>query len=333
MNYSAEEHIQIVAAVDRCGSINKAAIDLQISRWKAQQIFKEATNGGIERPQIVSPDITIEELKRRRFEDFNKLRVAANQEKMIDIRVNEFRPFGVALIGDPHTDNEGTNLEKLYGDAETIRDTDGLYAINVGDNNDLWTRRLSHLYAKSRTTERDGWRLTQDLLETIGDKWLALMMGNHDLWGGDRDILKWFMEERNWTSSGYDLRLRLVMSAYTYRIWLRHDFAGHSMWNKLHALVKARKFSKMGFDLLVCGHRHESGEYAEYDPEDNIFWRAIRTCGYKEIDEYATACQYMSDAALSCPVVIIDPNSSNPIHSSFVVPTPQIAATILDAIR
>lgn len=294
-------------AVERLGSINKAAAELGISRSTAQRMAKKA----FEVEDLVSEDIPLEELKRRRFEDFERRRAARTARSLIRIKVADDLPLGLAWFGDPHLDNDGTDLKQIYRDADIVRETDGLFGMNVGDNQDLWPGRLMRLYADSTTKASDGWRLTEDFIKTVRD-WMAIVWGNHDCWAGPNDPLKFLTRNYVPIRERYDVRIVLEFpNGREIRIWLRHNFEGHSQWNLMHGLVKQAKLGAP-FHLFVAGDKHVAGHHAEYHSDTAIFWHALRVGSYKKIDSYADALNLRDANTFQCPVTIIDPQANSP---------------------
>lgn len=305
---------ELLEAVDRLGSINKAAAELGIARSTAQARYKiamELADEPFTVPPLTSPEEPIEELKARRFRAYKRMKKAHDERKLIRIKMNTMAPVGLAWFGDPHVDNDGCDLGLLYEHADIVRETPGLWGMNVGDNQDLWVGRLMRLYAESSTKASDGWRLAEDFIRTTRD-WLALVWGNHDHWQGAGDPLKKIADSYFPVHHGYDVRICLEFpNGREVTFWMRHDFAGHSQWNELHGLVKAAKMGAR-FNMFVAGHKHTSGHHCEYSDESGIFWHALRTAGYKFIDSHAQALGFRDTNVFQCPVSIIDPEASNP---------------------
>ena len=261
-------------------------------------------------PQLSSSELPIEELISQRIK-LSQRKIKAHKDRhLIRIKVKENAPIGLAFVGDPHTDDDGTDLEKLFEHADIIRETDGMWGVNVGDNHNLWVGRLMRKYADQASTMKDGWRITEELIRRV--PWLALIKGNHDHWTGGSDPLEWIVRDLSAVFEPYDVRICLVFpNGFEFKIWLRHDFPGHSQWNDLHALVKAGKMGSP-FDLFVAGHKHTSAHHAEYNFERGAFWHAVRCGSYKMVDDYPQQLGLRDGNIFQCPVAIIDPNAKNP---------------------
>src|SRR5262245_62106485 len=98
---------------------------------------------GFEVPELPDPGPTAAELLERRTQDFHRKARAAEARRLIPIKVTVDGPIGVALFGDPHVDDDGTDIAKLQRDVETINRTPGLFAGNVGDYRNNWIGRLA----------------------------------------------------------------------------------------------------------------------------------------------------------------------------------------------
>jgi hypothetical protein len=82
---------------------------------------------------------------------------AAEARRLIPIRIKVDGPIGIAHFGDPHVDDDGTNIELLEQHVKVVNATDGLFAANVGDYRNNWVGRLARLWADSRRVRRNRW--------------------------------------------------------------------------------------------------------------------------------------------------------------------------------
>jgi hypothetical protein len=221
----------------------------------------------------------------------------------VDIRIDG--PFAVAHFGDPHVDDDGTDIGQLERDVEIVRKTEGMFGANVGDLQNNWVGRLSHLWGQQSTSAREAWALTEWLVKSID--WLYLVGGNHDCWSGEGDPLKWMMDSQAGVFEAWGARLNLrAPNGKCVRINARHDFAGHSMWNQVHGPAKA---IQMGWrdHILTCGHKHTSGYNVLKDPSSGLISHAIRAAGYKKRDRYASEKGLPNQNIFPTAVTIIDP--------------------------
>lgn len=139
--------------------------------------------GGDQPPRVTypdSPDISYEELLARRVEDFERKRRYEESRKLIHIRVEDTLPIGILHFGDPHLDDDGTDVAQLMRHVDIVKSTPGLYAANVGDTRNNWVGRLSHLYSQQGTSARHAVILAEGFIKSLAGKWLYIVGGNHD---------------------------------------------------------------------------------------------------------------------------------------------------------
>ena len=133
-----------------------------------------------------SPELPIADLvadRKRRFE----LRSAhEDARKLIPVTVRSLQPIGILHFGDPHIDDDGSDISLLEEHARLVRETPGLYGATVGDITNNWIGRLAHLYSQQSTTACEAWRLAEWFIGEVRD-WLYLVGGNHDAWSGAGD--------------------------------------------------------------------------------------------------------------------------------------------------
>lgn len=134
----------------------------------------------IEVPILPDGKIDVRELIERRKSAFARKDSAAQARKLIPVRVRGNEPIGITLLGDPHVDDDGTDLGSLERDIRVIQRTDGLYAACVGDVQNNWVGRLAKLYGEQETTTSQAWQLVEWFVEELRGHWLFMVHGNHD---------------------------------------------------------------------------------------------------------------------------------------------------------
>jgi len=234
---------------------------------------------------------------------------AKNHERLVNVKINIDGPIGVAHFGDPHIDDDGTNIAELLMHADLVQNTEGMFAGNIGDNQNNWIGRLARLYGEQSTSAKESWRLTEHFISKVD--WLYLVGGNHDAWSGAGDPLEWICSQSNGIFNNNGVRLNLIFpNKKEVRINARHTFAGHSMWNTAHGLSKA---IQMGWrdHVLTAGHTHVSGYQVLKDPSTGLISHAIRIASYKELDRFAEEKGLPDQNIFKCPVTIIDPTKAD----------------------
>jgi len=293
------------------------------SQWLRARAW--AANRGLHIPELViSPEVqvdppkkpfelpdlpdelpTADELRDRRKKSFARKRTARDARQMVGVKITIDGPYGIAHMGDPHVDDDGTDIGLLERHVQIINKTEGLFAGNVGDYSNNWVGRLARLYAEQGTTAREAWVLVEWLVQST--QWLYLIGGNHDCWSGAGDPIEWIARQvgAQYERSGARLSLRSP-SGRVVRVNARHDFTGNSMWNTAHGPARA---AQMGWrdHILTCGHRHTSGYQVLKDPASLLISHAIRVGSYKTYDRYADEKGLPDQTIFVCPVTIVDP--------------------------
>jgi hypothetical protein len=284
------------------------ALGWPVTTFKDRLAAEEAWEGReptFEVEPLPSEHLPIEELIAHRKRQFAQKRRAKEARKLIPVRVKIDGPFGICHGGDPHTDDDGTDLELIERHIAVINRTEGLFGANVGDVRNNWVGRLARLYGEQSTSATDALRLTEWFLRSVN--WLYLIGGNHDVWSGGDDPIKWVMRQQPGVYQADGARLNLITpSGRQFRVNARHDFKGHSMWNTAHGPAKA---VQMGWrdHILTCGHLHTSGYQVLKDPASGLISHAIRVASYKTYDRYADQLGLPDQNIFVAPVTIIDP--------------------------
>lgn len=252
-------------------------------------------------PSDLPPVSDLVEARKRAFE-----RKKAHEEasKLIRVDVHDDLPIGILHFGDPHVDDDGTDIAQLEAHALLTRNTAGLYAANVGDTTNNWVGRLARLYGEQSTSAREAWLLCEWFLKLT--QWLYIIGGNHDCWSGAADPINWIARQQDALYTPSEARLglhfpngrRVIVNA-------RHDFPGHSQWNPAHGAMKA---AQMGCrdNILVCGHKHVSGYGLLKDAESGSLSHCIQVASYKIYDRYAKEKGFRDQNVSPCAVTIID---------------------------
>lgn len=263
---------------------------------------------------------TAEELLRHRRTAFTRSRTARQARSLIRVDVALDGPIGLLHGGDPHLDDDGTDVALIERHVALLQQTEGLFAGNVGDYSNNWIGRLARLYGEQSTSAREAWVLVEWYVRAV--RWLYLIGGNHDVWSGAGDPVAWFARQANSLYEHHGARLALHFpSGHAVRVHVRHDFRGHSMWNTAHGPAKA---ATMGWrdHILACGHTHVSGYQVVKDPASGLISHVLRVASYKVHDRYADQMGLPNSTIFCAPVTIIDPR--------FGDDDPRLITTIFD---
>ena len=308
------------------GSLAKAAADLGVSNnairqhvmaeglIPAKQNAKCSDGVGYEVGPLPGRERSIEEILAYRKGEFERVENYEEAHRLVSIKMSDDKPIALAHFGDPHVDDPGADIQLLPKNLEVLRATEGMFGVNVGDYQNNWIGRLAEIYADHGITASESWKLVEWMIEypkdakTGQNKWMYLVGGNHDAWSGQRDPLAWIAKQAGSRLKYHGVRFQLVFpNGRKVRVNCRHDFRGHSMWNPVHAIVKAAKFGERDH-ILSCGHRHIGGYMPIAAPELNgRISHCIRVASYKIYDGYANKLGLDSHFMSPCMVTVIDP--------------------------
>ena len=307
-----------IIACAKCGARNLRKDGWQYWKTKKRQRWKcNACGFKMLNPKIVEKStfktedleeieyIPIKEIIEHRNKQYNQKRKAKQSKRLINIKINIRGPIGICHFGDPHVDDDGTDLAQIYSLCNLVNKTDGLFAGNLGDIQNNWVGRLSFLYGQQSTSAKESWRLTEHFINSV--EWLYLVAGNHDVWSGDGDPLEFIMRDHSGIYEQWGARLNLIFpNRKEIRVNARHMFKGFSMWNTAHGVSKA---VQMGWrdHILTCGHTHVSGYQVLKDPSSGLISHALQVASFKIMDNYAEKLGLDDRNIFNAPVTIIDP--------------------------
>jgi len=302
----------------KCGSKNIIKDGFQYwktfkrQRWNCKDCFKktiapkEIAHNPFSVPEAPIEEMSIDDIIAYRNKKY-KIKVKnANYKRLIPIKVNVKGVIGIAHFGDPHVDDDGTNLSEIYSIVNKINKTEGMFAGNLGDVQNNWIGRLTALYGQQSTTAKESWLITEHFLKSV--PWIYLVAGNHDVWSGDGDPIEFIMREQPALYQKHGARMNLCFpNGRQIRIHCRHQFKGNSMWNTAHSISKA---VQMGWrdHILTAGHTHVSGYQVLKDPSSGLISHALQVASFKNMDEYAEKLGLDDKNIFNCPVTIIDPS-------------------------
>lgn len=298
----------------------------QVARGEAAPVAEPAAD--FEVGELPSELPSADELIARRKDQYERKRVAKAARRLIPVTVKIDGVFGVQHMGDPHVDDDGTDIALIERHIAIARDTPGLFVGNVGDYQNNWVGRLARLYGEQTTSAAEAWVLVEWLVKAV--PWLYLIGGNHDAWSGAGDPLKWIARQKGALLEPHGARLGLATpSGRTFRINARHNWPGHSQWNAAHGVGKA---IQMGIrdHVLTCGHTHVSGYMVLKDPQDGLISHGLQVAAYKTIDRYAEEKALKDQTIFVAPVTIFDPQyADDDLRAVTTIFDPEAAADYL----
>jgi len=270
--------------------------------WDALQ------NGGpIERDPLQSPELTAEEILEYRIKKFARKQGYERARQLIDIPIPIAGPFGILHFGDPHVDDDGTDLGQLVAHIDLVKNTEGLFAANIGDSRNNWVGRLARLYGEQGTSAKEALILADWFLRELKGKWAYIIGGNHDTWSGADDPLEWISSQIHALYEPSEARVRLVPPVgEPTTINARHDFKGSSQWNTAHPVMKAAMLGVRD-DIFVCGHKHVCGYGVNKSPDDGRISHCLQIGSYKVYDRFAREKGFKDQHISPCAVTVIQP--------------------------
>jgi transposase-like protein len=260
-------------------------------------------------------------------------KLGAYQQRSVDIQIKLQGPVGILHFGDPHIDDDGTDLKALERDMALVKQTDGLLCGNLGDTTNNWVGRLARLFAEQTTTARQAVLLAKWFIEELSEKLVYMIGGNHDMWSGATDPLRWFMQSGAGIYKPHQARMALTFpNKRQVTMRAHHQFKGHSQWNTAHSISKA---ATMGYrdNILLAGHRHISGYQQVVDPSSGLISHCIQVGSYKIADDYPQAHGMIPQQISPSVVTIIDPAANRETALVQVFTDTELAADFLTYLR
>lgn len=255
-------------------------------------------------PEAPANDLTLEEIFEIRSKLYSRKEEHKAATKVVPVTVNVPGPIAIAFIGDPHLDDDNTDLELIRRHVEVLSSTEGLFGVCVGDYTNNWVGRLEKLYAKQTTTRLQAHVLTEWFFRSVN--WMVAVGGNHDAWNHGNEILK-LMSRITGTyyyEHGGRFEIKLPSGA-SFTLNTRHDFKGRSQYNPAFGANKSAMFGSRD-DLHVAGHLHQDGYQTQRIDGKRV--HAIRVGAYKRFDEYAVENGFSENDNSPAYVAVIDPD-------------------------
>lgn len=294
-----------IGAVEEFSTKTEAARALGVTIDALRWVLKRGPETEIEIPSLPEDDIPVEELIAHRKRQFARKKEYEEARKLIPIKVKIDGPIGILHFGDPHIDDDGTDITALEKHMELTRDVDGLFAGNIGDTTNNWVGRLGRLYAEQSTSASQAWKLAEWFI--TGVDWIYIVAGNHDAWSGAGDPLKWITKYNSQPYASSEVRLELKFpQGDPVRVNIRHDFSGSSIWNPAHGPSKALQMGARDH-IAVCGHKHKSGYAVLKDPNSGMVMHGLQIGSYKVFDRYALQKGFRDQSLGPACVTVIDP--------------------------
>jgi hypothetical protein len=293
----------------------RAADVLGRSASTVKEILKECREKGFDEKTVSFPAFVddgdehepIEDLLGRLEKGFNRKHRNATAKRWFEVKVNETKPYGILMFGDPHLGDDGCNMPLLQKHLAIARKP-GVYGLNIGDTTNNWVGRLMRLYAEQETSAKTEKRLAEWFMFDAGVSWLCWVLGNHDDWNGGADFQK-RLGGKHIPIIDWRAQFRLTHKGETEaKIDASHGRKGSSIWNNLHATLRAAKLGENA-DLYVTGHTHNFGLEDLEIAEKGISTWLVQLRGYKWHDHYALTGNWAEHQRGASVLAIVDPRA------------------------
>lgn len=212
-----------------------------------------------------------------------------DRQPVVTIDLQESRPMLLTLFSDTHIGGGSVDHRQMVADMELVRDTDGAYAVHLGDHVDNFSPRvLPQGMLEQIANPALQWELCELFLRRhlTAAKLKAGVLGNHDAFSGAvglepcaemyRRLMVPFL--------GHGGRVWLKVGGETYKLELRHDFGFKSSLNTTNSQRRLSELT-LGADVVAVGHLHYPDLQHVWRSGVNQCW--LRSSTYKRGDSYA----------------------------------------------
>lgn len=330
MPVTNEQKSQALELIKTHGTLREASSASGIAkttlhRW-LQVARQDANQEKYTLPEMPDDDLPIDQIVEHLHSRFKKRKAYRESKKWIPIKMKSDEPIGLLWMGDPHIDDNHCDWDSLRAHLDIIRSYSGVYGCSLGDYQNNWIGRLGRLYGEQDTSHKTAWKLVEWLIEEMNP--LILIGGNHDMWSGSGDPLKWITRGHT-ILEDWEARIELQFpNGRNCRIHAAHDMPGHSQWNSLHAQNKMARF-KSNASLYISGHRHNWAlGQIELVEQETTAWLA-RARGYKFHDTYAFVKGFEQQRFGQAILQVIDPHNPSPVSWVQCFADPQEGAEYL----
>jgi hypothetical protein len=236
-------------------------------------------------------------------------------------------PIGLTPLADIHFGGKLVDYDAIERDTKILMNTEGLYAVIGGDGVDNHIKHLAAIIAQSMTPGEQ-WAWFSDWIETIVEKLIAIVGGNHDYWTcalTGYDPLKEICKGREVPYDPDQIAMDLTVGDVIYRVLVRHKYRFNSSLNPAHS-VKRMYDMLEHFDVGIVCDQHEN--VCENFKRNNLQRWAIRPGSY-QISSSFSRFKGFPAADPVCPVAVFMPDEREIV----CIPNLKLGAMFLRAVR
>jgi len=216
------------------------------------------------------------------------------------------KPFAIVFLSDLHIGSSGVDYKQVRIDAETVKNTENMYAVFHGDGIDNWIiPKLAPLQRGQLIPFDKEIALFKAWLTTIQEKLIAVVAGNHDNWTTKMSGIDWLhgIVAPHALYDSQQMIFDVNFGGKSLRICVRHKWRGTSIHNPTHGLERASK--DIDADIYVGGHTHIGTLFRGFVVR-NKYRIAVLTGTYKNHDNFARELNLPDSMHSGSGAVIVD---------------------------
>jgi hypothetical protein len=221
------------------------------------------------------------------------------------------KPTAIAWLSDLHLGSAGTDYAAIWADTQTIANTPGMYAAFHGDGIDNWVvGKLQAIQRGQAVNHTQEVIMFRHWLETIRQKLLLVVSGNHDNWTkkmAGLDLIPTLLGETHVLYDPYEARIRLTCGTAAWDVLVRHQWKWSSIFNPTHGIEVGYDRMTDSFDIGVGGHTH-IGTLMRPFYRHNKERLAVLTGAYKRIDPFSKEVGFAETQSNGCGAIIFFPD-------------------------
>lgn len=253
----------------------------------------------------------------------------ARNNQVITIPSNVF--CGV-FMADQHFGNSGTDVSRMFYEADIVAEMKNTGVFTVGDMMDLFIiDKLMRAGLHASMNIEEQLAMFRMYITKISPMWIASVDGNHDLWLNVLTGVNFLQKEvaavaRNVLYDPYDCRVSLIVgdNKREFPGRIRHMWKGYSIYNDTHGIERAALFDG-DFIWGVGAHTHASGLTRQFNVQGKTGMAAL--CGsYKRHDDYARQHGFRKPNDSTAVAIIFDSESGEMIGVSNI----ELAARLME---
>jgi hypothetical protein len=314
-------------------SVDEVAKSLSRTR---DSIVNKLGELGIKRSELFQARVTVPTKPGRTFEEYLEYQKKAHKQKReyhegkrkIPVKFDVTGPFGIALFGDLHGDDEGCDFGLFEHHCDIVSKSGlPILSFNLGDFTNNWVGKLAPLWAHQGSTEGEGRKVIQYALQRIN--WTAVILGNHDVW---TPVCEMICNRLGVSAVTHGGKFYVSTPSGQVVLDLAHHHRGNSMYNNAHGQTR-KAFRGTDADIIAGAHIHSSAYHLTPNPETGKVYHAVRVSSYKVVDEYADKLGFGDEAISPCVMFICDPSETEAQRRIRYFSDPEDGVIFLRAIR